>query len=154
MRASNRRLRKASEMTKEFVGDITKHLPPDAQVALLRKWVEFIEHKATVLLATVPDEVGAFRMFETLNDRGLKASQADILKNFFFSRSGKRFKDAQVLWNRIATTIEASSDSDREYEEEEEINKNDQVVTYVRHLWVPTPFRPYEGTRTCWPDQR
>ena len=59
-------------------------------------------------------------MFETLNDRGLKASQADILKNFFFSRSGRRFKDAQVLWNTITSTIESSSDTDREYDEEED----------------------------------
>lgn len=137
-RASNRRLRRASEMCRDFISDITKHLPPDAQAALLRKWVEFIEYKVQVLFATVPDEVGAFRMFETLNDRGLKASQADILKNFFFSRSGKRFKDAQVLWNTVTTTIESASDTEREFDEEEEINKHDHIVTYIRHLWITT----------------
>jgi len=35
------------------------------------------------VVVTASDEVNAYRIFETLNDRGLKASQADILKITF-----------------------------------------------------------------------
>jgi hypothetical protein len=138
MKASNRRLRRASEIANEFVSDIVKHLSTDAQSALLLRWVDFIEHNTGVLLVTVPDDVGAFRMFETLNDRGLKASQADILKNYFFSRSGKRFGEAQMMWSVIVNTIESSTDTEREYDDEGDIDKNDHLVTYLRHLWITT----------------
>jgi hypothetical protein len=73
LRPSNRRLARASDMTAEFVGDVVKHLPAYAQADHLIKWVDFIDDLATVLVVTVPDDVSAFRMFETLNDRGLKA---------------------------------------------------------------------------------
>jgi hypothetical protein len=67
-----------------------------------------------VLVVTVPDDVSAFRMFETLNDRGLKASQADILKNYFFSKTGARYPEAQMNWGEISNVVNAltSDDSD------------------------------------------
>jgi len=75
----------------------------------------------------VPDEIGAYRIFETLNDRGLRASQADILKNYLFSKSGRRLPEAQAMWNAITTAIEALGG-----------DENDRLVTYIRHLWITT----------------
>jgi uncharacterized protein with ParB-like and HNH nuclease domain len=36
-------------------------------------------------------------MFETLNDRGLKASQADLLKNYLLSLTGNRITMGQQM---------------------------------------------------------
>src|SRR5258706_15626003 len=112
-----------------------KNLPADAQFALLNKWVDFLEDNATVLVVTVPDEVGAFRMFETLNDRGLRASQADILKNYFFSKSGRRYAEAQMMWSSITAALDAISlgEKEREFDEEDDIDKHDLLITYNRH---------------------
>lgn len=133
---SNQRLRKASLIAKELVTDLTKHLSKDASFDLLQRWMDFLESQASVLVITVPDEVGAYRMFETLNDRGLRASQADILKNSFYGRAGSRLPEAIMLWNGITSTLDPLASEDREYDDEEDIDKNDLLITYIRHLWI------------------
>ena len=50
----------------------------------------FSEHRAIVILLKVPTEANAYKMFETLNDRGLRTSQADLVKNYLFGESGDR----------------------------------------------------------------
>lgn len=124
---SNTRLETASKIISEFLDDKLKPLRPEARADLLLKWVTFIEQSASVVVVTASDEVNAYRIFETLNDRGLKASQADILKNYFFSKSSKRLSEAQVMWNIIAGNIESIGDEE-----------NETLVTYIRHLWITT----------------
>jgi hypothetical protein len=136
LRPSNRRLTRASNMTREFISDVVKHLPVDAQAEQLVRWVEFIENNAAVLVVTVPDDVSAFRMFETLNDRGLKASQADILKNYFFSKAGERYPEAQLNWSEMSNTVHSLSTD--ESEEDGPDRAGGRLVTYIRHLWVTT----------------
>ncbi|RNJ49140.1 DUF262 domain-containing protein [Methylocystis hirsuta] len=121
---SNRRLLKACEVAMSFLHDILKTFPIEDRADQILRWVKFIENKASVVVVTVPDEVGAFRMFETLNDRGLKASQADILKNYLFSRaSGARLREAQSLWSSMSGTIATLSDDD-----------DDNLVRYTSFL--------------------
>jgi len=50
---------------------------------MLPVWVKFFEQSALVNALVVPDDLNAFVMFETLNDRGLKTSQADLLSSSF-----------------------------------------------------------------------
>jgi hypothetical protein len=137
-RSSNRRLLRASRMVKDKLEQLTKNRSLDHQASTLLKWVDFIELQATVFAITVSDDVSAFRMFETLNDRGLKVSQSDILKNFFFSRSGNRTAEAQNMWSKLDSVIETIGEEreEKEYEDEEDIDKHDLLVTYIRHLWV------------------
>jgi Protein of unknown function DUF262/Protein of unknown function (DUF1524) len=138
-RPSNRRLSRTSDMADTFITDITKNLPLDAQADLLIRWVEFIETNVNVLVLTVPDDVSAFRMFETLNDRGLKASQADILKNYFLSRvSQSRLTEAQMMWNTVSNTVYAL-ELDKESDDDSDSDRaSDRLVTYIRHLWITT----------------
>jgi hypothetical protein len=135
-RPSNRRLTRASDMASEFVFDVVKHLPQDAQADHLIRWVDFIDNYASVLVVTVPDDVSAFRMFETLNDRGLKASQADILKNYFFSKAGTRYPEAQMMWSEISNVVHSLASD--ETDEDGADRASDRLVTYIRHLWVTT----------------
>jgi hypothetical protein len=124
-RASNRRLMKASEIIEKFLADILKGTKPDVKSDLLNRWVSFIKDSASVVIVTAPDEVGAFRMFETLNDRGLKAGAADILKNYFFSKAGTRLNEAQIYWGSITNSIESLSE-----------DEDERLVTFLRHFWV------------------
>jgi hypothetical protein len=138
LRPSNRRLRRASNLVKEFIADVLKPSAVSQHADTLLRWHDFIDTKANVLAVYVSDEISAFRMFETLNDRGLRASQADILKNYFFSRSGPRIAEAKTMWNTMTVTIEPSvTDADTDDDDgDEDENRIDPLVTYIRHLWV------------------
>lgn len=125
--ASNEKLQRASEQISQFLLDVIKPFKPEQQSDHLNRWLRFIKEKASVVVVTAPDEVGAYRMFETLNDRGLKASQADILKNFLFSKAAKRLDEAHNLWSVITGAIESLGDSD-----------GARLVTYIRHYWIVT----------------
>lgn len=127
VRSSNQRLKDASEKIAEFLDDLTGQLPETSRSEQLLRWVDFIQKQAGVVAVTVSDEIGAYRMFETLNDRGLKASQADILKNYFYSRSGKRLTEALSAWNSVAGAVEVLGG-----------DENEKLVTYIRHLWITT----------------
>jgi len=124
-RASNHRLKEASVQCLNFFRGAMGQLPDHSRADYLLKWVDFLQHKTSVIVVTVPDEVGAYRMFETLNDRGLKASQADILKNYLFSKAGGRLNEAVTLWTTIATEIEGIGG-----------DENASLLTYLRHLWI------------------
>lgn len=126
-RQSNYRLQGASRQIAEFLADKLKPMRPETQPDLLLRWVRFIEDSAQVVVVIASDEVNAYRVFETLNDRGLKASQADILKNYFFSKSGDRLSEAQNYWSTMDNNLESLGD-----------DENENLVTYVRHLWITT----------------
>ncbi len=121
----NRHMQRASDICGKFLNSITENMKPENKSDYLVKWVKFIRDAASVVVVTAPDEVGAFRMFETLNDRGLKAGAADILKNYLFSKAGDRLNEAQKHWNSITTAIEALGD-----------DEDDRLVTFLRHFWV------------------
>lgn len=125
VRHSNVRLQNASEIISKFFDDKLKLARPETRPEVLLRWVKFIENSASVVVVTASDVVNAYRIFETLNDRGLKASQADILKNYFFSRSPTRLVEAENMWNSITTHIESLGDED-----------NEELITYIRHLWI------------------
>lgn len=127
LRASNDRLLTASDTAIQFIADLLAPVPESSHAAHLLKWVDFIEKKIKLVIVTSLDEVGAYRIFETLNDRGLRASQADILKNYFYGRSGERLSEAISLWNNIATTVESIGE-----------NGDEWLITYIRHLWITT----------------
>jgi len=127
VRPSNKRLCRASELIEEFIDNLLKPIRHENHPATLVRWVKFLEHHTSIVIVRVADEIGAYRIFETLNDRGLRASQADILKNYFFSKSGLRLPEAQMMWNAITTAIEALGG-----------DENDRLVTYLRHLWITT----------------
>jgi uncharacterized protein with ParB-like and HNH nuclease domain len=78
-RDSHKRIAGAARMAREHVVNVVKPHGETAKVQRLIEWVKFIKDEAQVIVLRVPDHLNAFVMFETLNDRGLKASQADLL---------------------------------------------------------------------------
>ena len=57
---------------------------------------------------TVTDELNAFKVFETLNARGVRLSATDLLKNYLFSvvaRDGAHEREIEALENRWETVV-------------------------------------------------
>jgi hypothetical protein len=77
---------------------------------VLNRWVSFIEHQAMAILLKVPSDADAFKMFETLNDRGLRTSQADLIKNYLFARSNGRIGEVQSRWSYMRGALESATD--------------------------------------------
>jgi hypothetical protein len=89
----------------------------------LYEWIQFLRDGAVVIVIRVPDHINAYTLFETLNDRGLRASQADILKNFLFGKSQDRLGEVSLKWSAMSGTIEA-------------IGQDDLLLTFLRHYWI------------------
>ena len=64
---------------------------------------------------TVTDELNAFKVFETLNARGVRLSSTDLLKNYVFSLIGKddmhkeRLKLLEDQWERVVDLLGSES---------------------------------------------
>ena len=79
---------------------------------ILNRWISFVESKALVVLLRVPNDANAYRMFETLNDRGLRTSQADLIKNYLFGRAGDRLPEVQQSWALMRGALETMEEDD------------------------------------------
>ncbi|HEV2223213.1 MAG TPA: DUF262 domain-containing HNH endonuclease family protein [Candidatus Acidoferrales bacterium] len=120
---SHQRIKKAAEIAAQHIQGILEPYKEPARIARLLEWVKFVRDGAQVILLRVPDHLNAFVMFETLNDRGLKASQADLLKNHLLSFAGDRIKEGQQKWAQMLGVLES-------------LGEEDVTVTYLHHLLI------------------
>ena len=120
--ASHVRINTAAKVMATHVASIVKPYSSPEKTTRLLEWVNFIRSGARVIWVIVPDEANAFVMFETLNDRGLDLSKADLVKNYLYGRSGDRIKEAQANWSTTITAIES-------------VGGEAMTLTYIRHLW-------------------
>jgi hypothetical protein len=109
---SNKRIMSAAKIAKEHVAAIVKPHGASERWSVLNRWLEYIEHKAQVVVLKVPDDLNAYDMFETLNDRGLKTSQSDLLKNYLLKEAGDRRKEAKQQWDIMRGKLEGIGDDD------------------------------------------
>lgn len=123
-KASHRRLMDAYDMA---LGQVHKIVAPHDKknhADVLIKWVNFIEHRALAILVRVADGANAYKMFETLNDRGLKTSQADLIKSYLFEKGDSRMAEVQTRWSYMRGALEGLG-SDK-----------DQTVTFLRYALI------------------
>jgi hypothetical protein len=122
---SHKRIQSAAKNAVKHIKDILAPFSSSkpAQTSRLLEWVKFIESGALVIVLRVPDHLNAFVMFETLNDRGLKASQADLLKNHLLSFAGDRISEGQQKWAKMLGVLES-------------LGQDDITVTYLHHLLI------------------
>ena len=78
----------------------------------LNRWINFMQQRARAVLLQVPNDADAYRMFETLNDRGLRTSQSDLVKNYLFGRAGDRIGEVQQRWSLMRGALETIEDED------------------------------------------
>ena len=119
---SHERIREAQKIVQQHIKKIVEPHKQTARTARLLEWVGFIAKSALVIVLKVPDDVNAFMMFETLNDRGLKASQADLLKNYLLSHAGDRIREGQQRWAKMQGALEFRDD--------------DTTVVFLHHLLI------------------
>jgi uncharacterized protein DUF1524 len=124
-RPSHERLLGAYKEARQHVSKIVAIVDAKSHGDFLERWVSFIEHKALVVLLKVPADADAYRMFETLNDRGLRTSQVDLIKNYLFGRSGSRFNEVQTRWSYMRGALES-------------MDEEDITVNFLRHSLVLT----------------
>ena len=105
-------LKAAYNLAAKHVKNIVSTLEPRDHGDVLNSWVSFLEHKAVVVLVRVPSGANAYKMFETLNDRGLRTSQADLIKNHLFGKSGNRFAEVQSRWSYMRGQLESLEEED------------------------------------------
>ncbi len=101
-RASEHALRKAFEWFDGRVAEYVKKVEGE-QGLELAKFVEALSDKLFFTVITVTDELNAYKVFETLNARGVRLSATDLLKNYLFSvlsKEGQHEHEMKSLENR------------------------------------------------------
>jgi hypothetical protein len=103
-----------------------KRLDPEKdelKVKIINKWIRFVEKSAIVVVIAAPADLDAYVMFETLNDRGLETSKADLLKNHLFSKARDRMEEAQTKWSNMNGKLAS-------------LGHRNLTVTFIRHLLI------------------
>jgi uncharacterized protein with ParB-like and HNH nuclease domain len=118
---SHKRIRNGFQIVRDLIARYAKSSPKN-EVASLIDWVDYLDKNAKVIVVRVPDEANAFIIFETLNDRGLDLSIADLLKNYVFGKSENRLEEARSNWIRATSALEGTGGDKR-------------VATFIRHFW-------------------
>jgi hypothetical protein len=112
IRRSHLLIQSAFEEIKSFIINLETTFGEAYVKDVLSDWVEYLQNKANVAMLLVSDAENAFQMFETLNDRGLKTSQADLIKNHLFKIADNRLAEAQKIWSSMKGAVETVSDDE------------------------------------------
>lgn len=81
----------------------------------LAAFIDTLVDKLFFTVVTVADELNAFKVFETLNARGVRLSSTDLLKNYLFSLVSSastheaELKALEDRWERIAGLLGSES---------------------------------------------
>jgi hypothetical protein len=125
---SHKRLRVAFVTAANHVEKIVAAVNAKGYGDKLNKWIDLIEKKATVILFRVPSRGNAYKMFETLNDRGLRTTQADLVKNYLFGRAGEREQEAMHSWAQMVGALSSLQGEDADADDD----KDDITVIFLR----------------------
>ena len=113
-RASEHSLRKAFEWFDKRVRDYAKKRGGDEGV-VLASLVETMSDRLFFTVISVTDELNAYKVFETLNARGVRLSSTDLLKNYLFSVLHKQnehpneMKALEDRWESMVSRLGAES---------------------------------------------
>lgn len=109
---SNYKLAEAFLACRSYIGNAITKTTPEAQDAFLYRLSDFLENQAQVVCLEVDQAADAYKIFESLNDRGMGLSALDLVKNFAFGTVEDNKHDALAeFWERMASQI---VDSDAE----------------------------------------
>jgi len=117
---SHKLIQDASDEAVKHVRSVVFGYDEKEHGTVLNRWVDFIETRASVILLRVPNAANAYRMFETLNDRGKRVSQSDLVKNYLFGQSGDRLPEVLQRWAYMRGALET-------------IEEEDVTIEYLRH---------------------
>jgi len=105
LKSSEHLLRKGFEW---FEARVRERFAETRSGAELAKFVDAVSDRLFFTVISVTDELNAFKVFETLNARGVRLSSTDLLKNFLFSvvhGAGGHEHEIQTLEERWEAVI-------------------------------------------------
>lgn len=120
---SHRRILAAYDLLHEKQLALIEGLPAENWQKPLVDLHEFVRNCAKVIEVNVSNENRAFVIFETLNDRGLNLSTADLLKGHIFGISESRLEEAKNSWARAMAPFAGQRDGA-------------DTDTFLRHYWA------------------
>ena len=107
--APNYRLLDAISYCHQRVQTLAEH-HADKAATYFADLLKYLRDSVVVVRLTVPNEANAFRVFETLNDRGLDLSAVDLLKNHLFgladAESQAMLADLESRWVQIVQELQ------------------------------------------------
>lgn len=105
---SNEKLEVARGIIRERLEELTHPLKLPLLKDTLNDWIDFIHQRARILSLIVADDENAFTVFETMNDRGLRVSEADLVKNHLYGKAEQtRLEEVISKWQSVTTLIES-----------------------------------------------
>jgi hypothetical protein len=123
-RQSHKRIAAAFKLAREQVEKITNSYTKQSEkISRLRRWIEFISNDALVIVLELPSDLNAFQMFETLNDRGLRTTQLDIVKNYLFREAQENITAVQMKWSQMMSILET-------------LDGDEVPLTFIRHFII------------------
>ena len=90
--------------------------------ARLFKWTEFLERDVHIITVDVPTAADAFMIFETLNDRGMPLTVADLLKNYLFGVAADDLASVRTAWSQMRSDLDCLENEQR-------------LLDYLRQYW-------------------
>jgi hypothetical protein len=105
LRASERLLRRSFEW---FYQKLRNTYGKRQDGTVLAKFIDDLSDRLFFTVITVTDELNAFKVFETLNARGVRLSPTDLLKNYLFSvvhRESSHPHEIETLERRWETMV-------------------------------------------------
>ncbi len=120
---SEKQMVDALRICTEHIQTMLKPITPTRRIDKLLDFIEFIELKVEIISVITPDDANAFTIFETLNDRGLPLSLADLVKNYLFGLAGNRLEEVKTNWHVMSGAFRAS-------------DSEEQLVDYMSHYWA------------------
>jgi hypothetical protein len=123
IKPSNKNIAEASRSIREFVRAYAGTGRPEDVTARLTRVLMYIKQNVKMIAVTVPSHDDAYTIFETLNDRGLELSKADLLKNHLFRMAGRHKSDLEAQWHAMTGALET-------------VSRKNITVDYIRYLWI------------------
>ncbi len=99
------------------------HHAGDRWDEVLLHWVDFLDQAVRVIVVEVSDESDSFLIFETLNDRGIALTVADLLKNHLLGLSQGDDRSVVANWEIAIEALRVSADEET-------------FATFLRHYWT------------------
>ncbi|QXP86461.1 DUF262 domain-containing protein [Methylococcus capsulatus] len=93
--ASTHAMRKGFEWFERRLREYVKNTPDQGMA--LAQFIDTMSDKLFFTVITVADELNAYKVFETLNARGVRLSATDLLKNYLFSVLARGGESAHEL---------------------------------------------------------
>jgi len=118
---SHRNIQKARQFLTDALRTRSAQLDPARTLVLLKELRQVLRSDLVMACIPVSSERDAFRIFETLNDRGLRLSVPDLLLNYLMRVASSDVERKQIrdFWNEML----------------ERMGRRD-INRFLRHMWV------------------